>query len=92
MVFTPSVIGSLMGGRPPDVPDEEVLSIFSTSKDPAFATTEIAEKLDFSQPGMYSRLEQLKEDGYLEGKIAGGTRIWWITEKGESFFQNSREK
>ncbi|MFK5603667.1 winged helix-turn-helix domain-containing protein [Haloferax volcanii] len=71
-----------MSGRKRTVSDEEILEILLDSEDPFLTTTEVAEVLDFSQPGALKRLRQLEEEEYVETKKAGNSNTWWITEEG----------
>ncbi|WP_396612891.1 winged helix-turn-helix domain-containing protein [Haloferax sp. S1W] len=71
-----------MSGRKRTVSDEEILEVLLDSEDPFLTTTEVAEVLDFSQPGALKRLRQLEEKAYVETKKAGNSNTWWITESG----------
>jgi len=71
-----------MSGRKRTVSDEEILEILLGSDDPFLTTTEVAEVLDFSQPGALKRLRQLEEEEYVGTKKAGNSNTWWITEEG----------
>lgn len=67
-----------MAGRPEDTTDEEILDFFRKSEDPVFSTSEIADALSYSQPGMFKRLRKLENKGKLESKKLGGTKAWWL--------------
>lgn len=74
-----------MGGRPYRVEDEEILRAFVDSDDPVLSTTEVADVIGFSQKGMWERLTDLHEQGHLETKHAGQTKIWWLTDSGKKY-------
>lgn len=67
-----------MTGRPADTSDEEILDFFRDSEDLVFSTSEIAEALSYSQPGIYRRLVELEKDGRVDSKKLGGTKAWWL--------------
>lgn len=69
-----------MAGRPEDISDEEILEFFRDSSELVFSTSEVAEALSFSQPGMFRRLSDLEEEGRVESKKLGGTKAWWLAE------------
>mgnify|MGYP006276190093 CR=1 FL=1 len=69
-----------MTGRPADTSDEEILDFFRSSEEVVFSTSEVAEALSYSQPGIYRRLIKLEEEGKLNSKTLGGTRAWWLTD------------
>ena len=71
----------MAGGRGERVPDETIIGVFEDAEDPFLSTTEVADELDYSQPGIRDRLFSLHEEGVLETKKTGGTRIWWLTEE-----------
>lgn len=70
-----------MTGRPADTSDKEILDFFRESDDLVFSTSEVADALSYSQPGIYRRLVKLEEEGEVESKTLGGTRAWWLAEK-----------
>ena len=70
-----------MTGRPADTSDEEILDFFRESEEMVFSTSEVAEALSYSQPGIYRRLVKLEEDGKVNSKTLGGTRAWWLSKE-----------
>ncbi|MDB2274491.1 hypothetical protein PM022_08020 [Halorubrum ezzemoulense] len=70
-----------MTGRPADTSDEEILNFFRDSEDLIFSTSEVADALSYSQPGIYRRLVKLEEKGAVESKTLGGTRAWWLSDR-----------
>ncbi|WP_256412382.1 hypothetical protein [Halorubrum rubrum] len=73
-----------MAGRPEDTTDKEIIEFFRNSGDLVFSTGEIAEALSYSQPGMFKRLTKLEEEGKVESKKLGGTKAWWLVERGKN--------
>lgn len=69
-----------MAGRPEETSDDDIIDIFRKSEDLVLSTTEVAEKLSYSQPGAYKRLRKLEEKGRLESKMLGDVRAWWLSE------------
>jgi DNA-binding MarR family transcriptional regulator len=74
-----------MGGREPKQSDGEVLELLIQSPDPAHFTTEVAELLDMTQQGAYSRLSKLESKGYVRGKTEKNARVWWVTTAGRDY-------
>lgn len=73
-----------MAGRRETVSDEEILGFFQDTTDPVLGTAEVAEFLDFSNPGTHKRLKPLAQEGLLESKKIGNSIAWWITEEGKA--------
>lgn len=71
-----------MTGRRPKISDEEILLEFAESPDPVLSAPEIADVFDYSTAGMYKRLRDLRDQGFLETKKVGQGRAWWLTEEG----------
>jgi len=72
-------------GRKPTVSDVDILREFALCPDPFMHATEVAEAIDLSRQGAHKRLDQLQEDGYLDSKMTGGTRNWWLTDEGRNY-------
>jgi len=72
-------------GRKPTVSDVEILREFALCPDPFMHATELTETLDLSRQGVHNRLETLQEKGYLDSKMTGGTRNWWLTDDGRNY-------
>jgi DNA-binding IclR family transcriptional regulator len=72
-------------GRKPTVSDVEILREFALCPDPFMHATELTETLDLSRQGVHNRLEKLQEKGYLDSKMTGGTRNWWLTSDGRNY-------
>lgn len=68
--------------------DEEILQIFADNSDPALTTSEVAEKLQMSQQGAYSRLEDLVDRGLIDTKMFGQGRGWWLTDDGRDLLES----
>jgi transcription initiation factor IIE alpha subunit len=61
------------------VTDEEITAVMRKSQDPAFTTSELAERLEMSTEGVRRRLNKLREDGRVHRKKPSSrTVIWWI--------------
>lgn len=65
-------------GRPPTVPDEDIITVFRESEDPVLTASEVADHISLSRRGTYDRLRNLENDGVLQSKKVGGrTTVWW---------------
>jgi DNA-binding MarR family transcriptional regulator len=73
-----------MGGRPPDVTDEEILREVVLVPGPVATASDLADRLDMSRGGINKRLDSLVEEGYLHQREVGARAIvYWPTEEGE---------
>lgn len=79
----------MAGGRPPTVTDEEILQVFVESDDPALFSKELTEAIGMTQQAVYNRLRDLVNQGMLESKMNGDTRMWWITDAGREFVESA---
>jgi predicted transcriptional regulator len=75
-----------MGGRRPTISDEEILAHIRDAPAPFLFSTELAELIDMSQQGAFSRLQDLEQAGLVCGKTSpgGGARAWWLSTAGHS--------
>jgi predicted transcriptional regulator len=65
-------------GRQPTISDDEILQVFIDATDPVLTTNEVAEAIDMSRRGAYSRLDELANDDKLKRKKVGQTgAVWW---------------
>ena len=65
-------------GRKPTIPDEDILQVFCDASDPVLTTSEVAEEIDMSRRGAYSRLTDLAAENEIEQKKIGQTgAVWW---------------
>lgn len=71
--------------------DREILKYFSIVDDPVLTTNEVADFLDFSNPGAIKRLHALEDEGYIESKKAGRNPVWWITDDGREYVEQAQE-
>lgn len=69
-------------GPDPAVTDEEFLSAIATAYPPALSTTNIADRVDLSQPATSKHLDRLQENNLVDSDKVGQARIWWITDEG----------
>jgi DNA-binding MarR family transcriptional regulator len=79
-----------MAGRPKSVSDADILRHFRDAAAPFLFTTELAELIDMSQQGAYSRLKELEQAGYLKSKSMSekSSRAWWLTPAGHEFLRD----
>lgn len=93
IINTPRVDEELMpGGREETVDDSEILRIFLESDDPALFTGEVADEIGFSNQGTLPRLRDLEQEGLLQSKSGGRILIWWITDDGRRYLQDTDHK
>lgn len=65
-------------GRQPTISDDEILQVFTDASDPVLTTNEVAEAIDMSRRGAYSRLDELANEDKLKRKKVGQTgAVWW---------------
>jgi DNA-binding Lrp family transcriptional regulator len=70
-----------MGGRRPVIDDEEFIRIVESASDPPVVSTpEVADELGMSPEGALKRLDQLKDEGRIHGRVFGNVKLWWIPE------------
>lgn len=69
-----------MAGRKPTVSDQEILEVFEDTDDPVLTASEIASELSIGDRGVFKRLQELEEKEFIKSKIAGNTRVWWLSE------------
>lgn len=66
------------------VSDKEILDKMKTATDPAFTTSELAEKFEMTSEGIRGRLKKLERQNQIQSKKPSSrTVIWWV-EKGHS--------
>jgi len=65
-------------GREPEVSDAEIIAVFEDAEDPVLSTKEVADAVGLGRRGTLDRLNQLAEEGSLERKKIGNSRVvWW---------------
>jgi predicted transcriptional regulator len=76
-------------GPDPDDSDADILRIFAESPDPVLFASELADSLDMTRQGVYSRMEKLVDKGFLLTKKPGDrTRVYWISREGKEYLQS----
>lgn len=69
-------------GRPKQTPDDEILREVYLHDDPALIAKELTNSLDMSRQGIHDRLEELEDGGWVNSKVPGRDRIYWLTNDG----------
>lgn len=64
------------------VSNDRLLLEFVLRPDPAFFASEFTTAVGLTRQTIDRRLKELEEQGYVDSKIAGPGRIWWITDSG----------
>jgi predicted transcriptional regulator len=78
-----------MAGRDKTVSDAEILYYFAVSDKPVLNVSRLEDEIDMTRQGIYSRLEDLREDGYLESMTVGASaKVWWLTEDGRQYVRD----
>jgi Fe2+ or Zn2+ uptake regulation protein len=73
---------SMSQGPTPVVSDSTFLNIISSHEDRAVTTREVAKEVEITKAGVYSRLEQLKDEGKLTKKEVGSRAVvWWVSDQ-----------
>jgi predicted transcriptional regulator len=81
--------GFIMAGRDKTVSDAQILYYFAVSDKPVLNVSRLNDKIDITRQGIYSRLKELEEDGYLDSMNVGASaKVYWLTEKGEQYVQD----
>jgi len=62
--------------------DERILRVIRDAYAPAVGTSEIAEELDVERQTVDKHLRNLSEDGYVNTKMIGQVRVWWLSDAG----------
>ena len=73
------------GGRRPETEDIEILRAVALHPGPGVATTELADILGMTQQGVAPRLQSLVDDGLVEYRTIGGTNVYRLTLRGETY-------
>ncbi|MFP4530041.1 MAG: hypothetical protein ACLFNC_01980 [Halodesulfurarchaeum sp.] len=60
----------------------EILDLFERLPGPVIATADVAEHFDTTTEGARRKLNDLCEDGLLDRRKVGGTRVYWRNGKG----------
>lgn len=72
-------------GRPPRVPDEELVATIREQMsldNPVVTTAEVTAAVDLSQRAVQNRLRDLHEGDEIAAKTVGARgRVWWIPEQ-----------
>lgn len=76
-------------GRNKTVSDLDILREFALEEAPFIHPTELTETLDMSRQGVYKRLVQLEEEGFLDSKKAADARNWWLTDEGRRYISEN---
>lgn len=72
-----------VSGREPTISDAEIIREIAVAPDPIVTSVELAEEIDMTQQGAYSRLESLEDKGLVRSKKVGSrARVWWMTDSG----------
>lgn len=69
------------GGRKPRVPGSEIVAFIQESDKRVLTTKEIAEEYSMTSTGMANRLNQLVDEGIIQSRLVGRTKIWWYDDK-----------
>ncbi|MEF8772536.1 hypothetical protein [Halodesulfurarchaeum sp.] len=57
--------------------ETEILDLFETIPGPVIATTDVAEHFDSTTEGARRKLNDLCDEGLLDRRKVGGTRVYW---------------
>lgn len=66
------------------VSDEEIINEMKTGTDPAFTTSELAEKFGMTTEGIRGRLKQLESQNQIQSKKPSSRTVLWWVDKGHS--------
>jgi predicted ArsR family transcriptional regulator len=78
-----------MAGRDKTISDAKFLYYFAVSDKPVLTVSQLEEKIDLTRQGIYNRLEDLQQNGYLKSMNVGASaKVWWLTDDGEQYVQD----
>lgn len=73
-------------GRPRRVSNEEILRTFIDRPEPVSKIDDVVPHVDLTKSGLYKRVQELLELGYLDSKSTGSSgKVYWVTEQGQEF-------
>jgi predicted transcriptional regulator len=78
-----------MAGRKRKVADSDILRVFALSPDPVLVASEVAEEVDMTRQGVFNRLQELEERGFVGSAMKSSARVWWITPEGKRHLSDS---
>lgn len=79
-----------MAGRDKTVSDAEILYYFAVSDKPVLNVSRLEEEIDITRQGIYNRLEDLTNEGYLESMTVGASaKVFWLTEQGRQYVREN---
>jgi predicted transcriptional regulator len=77
------------GGPRDDVDNDDLLAFLASGDTPARGQTEIGDAVDMSDIGARGRLRDMAEEGLVDSHDAGVNVIWYLTDKGEEYVEQS---
>lgn len=72
-------------GPESEISDCEYLRAIREIYGPAVGTSEVASELGVSRQTAEKHLKRLHESGYLNTRMVGQVRVWWLDDDGERF-------
>jgi len=67
------------------VSDDDLLRAIDQHRAPAVGVTDLADALPVTRQAIYSRLENLAEDGLVEKYKVSRDTVWYLTPAGERY-------
>jgi predicted ArsR family transcriptional regulator len=59
---------------------DDVLGVFATVEGPIATSGDVADALDCTTQTARRKLNQLREKGAIDSRVAGRTTVWWLTD------------
>jgi len=72
-------------GPDPTADRKSILEALALAYSPVLGTSDIAERTGVSRQAVDQRLRRMAEDGLVETRKIGRSRVWWITNKGRAY-------
>ena len=63
--------------------DERILRAIRDIYSPAVGTSDIAERVEVERQTVDKHLRTLADEGYVDTRMIGQSRVWWLTNKGK---------
>ena len=78
-------------GPNPTADRKSILEALVLAYPPVLGTSEIAEKTGVSRQAADQRLRRMADDGLIDTRKIGRSRVWWITNKGQRYLDPDEE-
>ena len=78
-------------GPDPTADRKSILKVLALAYSPVLGTSDIAEKTGVSRQAADQRLRRMADDGLVDTRKIGRSRVWWITSRGKAYLDPDSE-